>query len=550
MRPLLPRWNSAGTLFSYGSALLILGALCAGFMTPSCREQAASPVDRNQPPQTVLVGVPGDSSTAFYRVRLYWNGIDPDGDVTAYEWAITDSLPPPDIIYRRTTRTDTVLVFEVEENRAILGHRFYIRAIDNEGKVDPTPAYSFFAVANNCIPVAWFTRAQMMSPDRSEIRPIVSTNTRIPTDTVPSGWSVEFAWTGSDCDREVNLEGDTVTVGHVVAYTYHLSPTELGYVGGELSDSVATYTPDRLSSNTHVMYVRARDDAGLSGLDPVVRTFVWNKDPVTYFFNPEGTPGTADTAGVFYAAVDLTHEEYLPYQHGDTLPITSGGTVVRATVRAYDPDPPHEIIGYNARLVKDSAFWADITADRVFDKDDDTGGIHYTGDYYLMARAQDSWRRWDGTPDTLRFFINFPPRWDGEWTTSDLQYGQRPVQGGRYRASGRDTLRIHFAGYDPDGDVGLNTYRGLELAYKFDKFPLPGGGTGSEAFFYEAAVLGLPAGADYYWDLPVRLHGGGNFIPGQYTMTVELRESYGNEADRLRFGTRITEQTIDFTLTP
>jgi hypothetical protein len=523
--------------------------LCAGFLAPSCRDQTSAPIDRNQPPETILVGVPGDSSTTFYRVRVYWNGIDPDGEVVAYEWAITDSLPGPDIVYHRTARTDTVLVFPVEENREILGHRLYVRAIDNEGKVDPTPAFTFFAVRNNCAPVAWFTRSQMVSSE-GDIRPITSTDLRAPTDTVPAGWSVEFAWTGSDCDKEITPEGDTTQVGQVVSYTYHLTPFELSYVGGEASDTMAAYAADRLTNSTYVMYVRARDDAGLSGLDPVLRTFVWNKDPVTYFYNPDAAPGSPDTSGVIFISTTGQDGEYSPHAAGDTLPLTIGGVTVRAYVRAYDPDPPFQIVAYNARLVRDSGFWIDITERRLYDWSNDPLRPHYTGNYYMMARAQDKWGRWDGTPDTLTFYVNFGPRWVGQWQTNDqVNYRQRPMPGGEYRAPNADTLRVYFAATDPDGS-DVSGYRGVELQYRFDKFPLPGGGSGSESFFYRMPKLGVKSGDKYYWDQPDTLWSNGRFIPGDYTMTVQVKEAYSTDELRQRYGTRINEKTINFKLKP
>src|SRR5512136_1170089 len=111
---LLPRWISTGVLLSFSSVAFVLGILCAATLVPGCFNQTTSTIDRNLAPETFLVGVPGDSSTTFYRVRLYWNGNDSDGEVVAYEWATTDSLPPPEIEYHRTTRSDTVMVFTVE----------------------------------------------------------------------------------------------------------------------------------------------------------------------------------------------------------------------------------------------------------------------------------------------------------------------------------------------------------------------------------------------------------------------------------------------------
>jgi len=120
---------------STGVALASLWGLLGG-----CREQTTAPIDRNLAPETFLSSAPGDSQTSFYRVAVHWAGIDRDGVVVRYEVAVTDSLPrEQDIVWRRTTRSDSLVTFTVEETREVLGHRFYVRAYDNEGKVDPTP---------------------------------------------------------------------------------------------------------------------------------------------------------------------------------------------------------------------------------------------------------------------------------------------------------------------------------------------------------------------------------------------------------------------------
>ncbi|MCA9759886.1 MAG: hypothetical protein KDA27_29080, partial [Candidatus Eisenbacteria bacterium] len=168
-----------------------------------CREQTELPIDRNAPPETVLTGAPGDSQTAFYTVHLFWSGFDEDGEVVGYEWAVTESLPDPDTIeYRYTTRTDSVFRFSVPQNSEVLGHRFYVRAIDNEGKQDPTPAFTFFASRNTCAPEVIFTRSVGLSPTGETVA-INSTNAFAPTDTIPSGWSAAFSWRGEDCDAVI-----------------------------------------------------------------------------------------------------------------------------------------------------------------------------------------------------------------------------------------------------------------------------------------------------------------------------------------------------------
>ncbi len=547
----LPRLGAAGAVFSISSVLLLGVVLVLCLAGPGCREQISAPVDRNLPPQTVLVGVPGDSTTTFYRVSMYWYGNDPDGEVDGYEWAITDSLPPGGedaIEYNWTTRTDSTFIFEVEEGREVVGRRFYVRAVDNEGKHDPTPAWAFFAVRNSGIPVAWFTRSEALGPG-GDVKQITSTDRRTPTDTIPFGWDVRFGWTGEDSDLALNTDGTVDTVGHITGYTYHLVPLEMNYIGGEFSDSVAYYGADRLSSGNHTMFVRARDDAGLSSLDPAVRTFVYNMDPVTYFTREAVEEGSADSFKAFYAnVVSPDPEDYAPYAQGDTLPLTAQGVRTYANIRAYDPDHPHEILRYQARQIRDAGFWVDLGSDQVFRQT----RSQYTGTYRLMCRSMDFHGRWDGTPDTIVFHVNRPPRFTQVWEDRNGSQEQRPLPGATYsRADGdffpADTVMVaRVAAYDPDPFPGL----GVEFRYRFSTYPLEGGGQGSETRYLSSWMRGRPTvfGSSIYQllDLACKKQNRRPFHPGRYVLAIQARDYYADDTARQSFGARTTERFVEF----
>lgn len=552
MSPQLPRLNAAGAVFSISSVLLLGVALVLGLAGPGCREQISAPIDRNLPPQTILVGVPGDSTTTFYRVSMFWYGNDPDGEVVGYEWAITDSIPgggEDAIQYTYTTRTDSAFVFTVEEGREVLGRRFYVRAVDNEGKRDPTPAWAFFAIRNSGIPTAWFTRSRAVGPG-GELKEITSTSRRAPTDTIPYGWGLDFAWTGRDTDLAMNPDGTIDTVGYVAGYTYHLSPLELTYLGGDVSDSTAAYEADRLSSGNYVMFVRARDDAGLSSLDPAIRTFVYNKDPVTYFTREAVEEGSPDSFKAFYASVaSMDAGDFHPYRDGDTLSLTLAGVKTYANIRAYDPDPPYEIVAYEARQIRDSGFWRSLGPDLVFRQNTP----QHTGTYRLMCRSMDAHGRWDGTPDTIVFHVNLTPRFVGEWDFYGTPWEQSPVAGASYDLSDTavfpDTasMRIRFAAYDPDVES-----RRVEFTHRFASYPLRDGGPyGSESLYQAAWLSGNPAtteehGACWFVNRNATLQSGARLRRGRYVLAIQAREFYSSVADRQRYGARVTERMVEF----
>jgi hypothetical protein len=542
--------------------LLFLAILAIGLLGPGCRDALIVQVDRNRPPVTILTGVPGDSTTSFYRLHLYWNGYDPDGEVVGYEWAITDSTPPvTDIEYRYTTRTDSIFLFSVEESREVLGHRFYLRAVDNEGKRDPVPKWTFFTVRNNCVPISRFIVAEAFgrtADDRDTVWTLNSTNSSVPTDTVPAGWGVRFSWVGSDCDRAISPEGQIETVGQVVGFDYKLLPIELNWLRVPATRTSATYAAADLRSDTYEMRVRARDDAGYSGSDPALRTFVWNMDPATSFARGM-VPDRSDSVPVFLASVSGVAGEYLPYTNGDTLDLVPSGVTIRAVVLAADPDPPRRIVAVQARLVKDADFWTDLAGLGPSYEFLDQNRPSFTGDYSLMARSLDGRDRWDGSPAVIRFSINHMARFIATWAVDSETVTQRPVEGLSYTASRRDTMMVRFAAYDPDYSTQVN-FEGLEFNSRWESYPLPSGGQETEPTYYGRWTRGVfIAGSHAAFRLPSDLSTARlpartssvprpDFLPGEYTLVVGAREAYASQENRDRYGYRVAERVIHFHL--
>lgn len=515
------------------------------------------PVDRNRAPVTVLTGVPGDSTTNFYRLHLYWSGYDPDGEVVGFEWAITDtcSTCPREPVWRYTTRTDSIFRFNVEENREVLGHRFYLRAVDNEGKRDPIPKWTFFAVRNNCSPTSRFLVARAFGPNQGDTLNLTSTNPSAPGDTIPAGWGLYFSWEGADCDQAMTPGGQVETVGQVVGFDHKLLPVELNWLRGPATETSASYAAADLRSDAFEMRVRARDDGGLTGSDPAVRAFVWNFDPITGF-DRALLPGHPDSVPVFKASVSGTTGEYLPYTDGDTLPLVPSGVTIRAVVRAEDPDAPHRIDGVEARLVKDMEFWSALGPNREFT---DGNRPNFTGSFSLMARSLDGLGRWDGTPAVIRFTINKRARFRDTWTNYSELVTQRPAEGAVYRANGQDTMMMRFAAWDPDYSTLVNP-DGLEFITRWEAYPLPSGGQGSEVDLDLEWVNGAyVAGPDTTFALPYSLTvahlpppAEGEpalvFIPGEYAFAVRTRETFPSQESRDRYGSREAERVVRFRL--
>jgi hypothetical protein len=149
--------------------ILLLGILFA--VSFGCREEVPPLFRRNRPPETTLTIIPEQDQTAFYRYHVYWRGVDPDGEVVRYLFAVTDSLNPneeqnwdPSLALDRdrgiyTTRSDSVFLFNSSTGK----QAFNIVAIDDYGERDPTPARAQFGVVNNGPPTIRFLGVEINS---------------------------------------------------------------------------------------------------------------------------------------------------------------------------------------------------------------------------------------------------------------------------------------------------------------------------------------------------------------------------------------------------
>jgi hypothetical protein len=159
-----------------------------GFIFYSCGDDGGP----NIAPDTEIVS--GPDPTGEYRVPIEWAGSDPDGYVVAYETAWhSGPLDSGDL--------DTLLVWELTE--AVLdtfevladsgcgelicqrGNTFFVRAIDNDGAKDRTPASLSFTATTTP------PRSRIIFPPRDEgVLDVLSPN------------CVKIRWEGIDDDGE------------------------------------------------------------------------------------------------------------------------------------------------------------------------------------------------------------------------------------------------------------------------------------------------------------------------------------------------------------
>jgi hypothetical protein len=77
-------------------------------------------------------------------LRLNWFGWDPDGSIDHYEYRITEDGVLSDWVH--TVSTDTVMLIGPE---ITLAWQMGVRAVDNEGEADPSPAKVTFLIPDD-----------------------------------------------------------------------------------------------------------------------------------------------------------------------------------------------------------------------------------------------------------------------------------------------------------------------------------------------------------------------------------------------------------------
>jgi hypothetical protein len=235
-------------------------------------------------PETYLSFAPADGDTVTYRVRMNWFGWDPDGEVTHFltQW---DSLG-----WTETSLTDSV--FAVSTDDSVAGdahafgfHTFEVKAIDNLGEEDLTPARVSFT-AENIFP-----------------------ETAITAGPGTVSWPyVTFEWQGSDSD------------GYVAGYGYRLLRLESG-------GSVELESVDDLPATDnsvgfgplcgqHRFEVWAVDDHGAADVSPAQRTFFgWCGPPQHFRIHSNVFSGFSGIWRPYPDAWDLTPIQIFDGEH-------------------------------------------------------------------------------------------------------------------------------------------------------------------------------------------------------------------------------------------
>ena len=429
----------------------IIVALLLLVLLPACREEQP-PLDRNRAPETFVTSSPTETTEVGYRVHMYWHGADADGIVARYIWYVSDTLltldpvnnPSQELLDwnpderisdyikgRFTTRTDTVILFKGYDDRtgALVNRQaFHIVAIDDGGKLDPTPARLQFGARVEGLPqVRFWTNIYGQdvpyNPNAidtiSMFKPFAVKFTATTVNNLITGYRWSY---GGKVFPDYNNDGSP-------DWLIPANPTDIVPVA--ISNSGADAQP----SGTFNFKVVARDEAGaLSRSDIIsgegVCRVVINHDPDTKvlrgtcFYVPRST-GVLDSMLVTFSG---GLQDTLPY--GARLRFEYAGWDDAKDSLEFSPPKPIRFQFSYKRWALDE--YGNITAQKTSpwypvkypedtnpsDPSDLTRDTDSTTfkvgpfNYQFSVRAFDEQSRPDGTPARVSFVGNFPPALD------------------------------------------------------------------------------------------------------------------------------------------
>jgi hypothetical protein len=236
-----PRARLGFALCGALATALLLAAGCGG---------AKGTMAPNTPPETIVF-VEGPVDTVNHVVTLRWFGSDPDGEVARYDYRFVypagqEPAGHDSSAWLSTTRTDSTFAIYTPSGYAM--PTFVVRAVDNDGEPDPTPARQTFQFKNDP-PTVHLTG-----------------NPVLPATTLPVA---TIEWTANDPDGDISqahflvwLDNNEAGATLVPSGTSFTLPPSLfsdgagGYVGG-----------------VHTVYIRCVDDGGEVSLPD---SFTWN----------------------------------------------------------------------------------------------------------------------------------------------------------------------------------------------------------------------------------------------------------------------------------
>lgn len=222
---------------------LLISFLFLSLLIVSNCEKVTSPANSNIPPNTTIANIPVENDTLFALLTLHWDGGDNDGYIEGYEYRyITHHKIAGDSIVQPWIETNNSSVMIPFESSDILNYQiFQVRAIDDKGDVDPTPAERRFYTVQTIFP-----EAEIIFPKVSQQFFVMEQTT---------DW-----WNGIKLDYTAYDEDGTIT-----EYAWAVDDGEWNWT----NDTTLFITPEYFQplNGEHKIRVTSRDNTNL--VDPI-----------------------------------------------------------------------------------------------------------------------------------------------------------------------------------------------------------------------------------------------------------------------------------------
>jgi hypothetical protein len=233
----------------------------------ACQDSIQGEKIVNKKPETTL---PTDTIIRFggdrynTNVFLQWNGDDADGIVVGYEFTF-DSLLNDQTIWNYTTRTDSVFPMQIPLGNDSLNFVFSVRAIDNEGEKDPTPARLWVPIKNSAPSIKFILKSNTGNP-------LAGGN---PSFTISH---LRYSWEATDLDGASNIASiefclnDTAQIPYIIDPKYSSATIRAFLLGGSNQNCevipgaainpLPQKLPGLIPNDSNILYIRATDKSG------------------------------------------------------------------------------------------------------------------------------------------------------------------------------------------------------------------------------------------------------------------------------------------------
>lgn len=182
-------------------------------------------------------------------VRMRWSGSDVDGWVTSYELSLDGAT------WEAVTVQDSTFNFELTPGSDTTDINFYVRSIDNDGLVDPTPAYLKVPIRNSA-PTAIFDTIQTL-PDTA----FIALTLVLDVDDLDGAENIDSIYLKANNGSWIALPKDVSILTLMPTDPAASGPVTANVYKGADAQSVGVQLDGFLPGADNVFYLRARDIA-------------------------------------------------------------------------------------------------------------------------------------------------------------------------------------------------------------------------------------------------------------------------------------------------